>query len=77
VPGPVPLRPIELSGRISEVSGSCPAITFELRERAVYTTDDTDFKKVGCQKIDRGTELTVEGMEMSNGTVRADRVTKR
>jgi hypothetical protein len=75
-PAPVPVRRIELSGRISDVSGTCPAIRFDLRGRAVYTTDDTDFKKIACQKIDRGTELKVEGMEMSNGSVRADRVTK-
>jgi hypothetical protein len=70
------VRRIELSGRISDVSGTCPAIQFDLRERTVYTTDDTEFKKTACQKIDRGTELKVEGMEMSNGSVRADRVTK-
>jgi hypothetical protein len=75
-PAPVPVRRIELSGRISDVSGTCPAITFELRGRTVYTTDDTEFKKTACQKIDRGTELKVEGMEMSNGSVRGDRVTK-
>jgi hypothetical protein len=75
-PAPVPVRGIELSGRISDVSGTCPAITFELRGRTVYTTDDTEFKKIPCEKIDRGTDLKVEGMEMSNGTVRADRVAK-
>lgn len=75
-PAPVPVRRIELSGRISDVSGTCPAIQFDLGERTVYTTDDTEFKKTACQKIDRGTELKVEGMEMSNGSVRADRVTK-
>jgi hypothetical protein len=70
------VRPIDLSGRISEVSGNCPAITFELRGRTVYTTGDTDFRKTACHKIDRGTELQVDGMEMSDGKVRADRVTK-
>jgi hypothetical protein len=67
---------VELSGRIGDVSGACPAIRFELRGRTVYTTSQTDFRKIACDKIDTGTPLEVEGMEMSDGTVRADRVIK-
>ena len=75
-PAPIPIRRIELSGRIGDVSGACPSIVFELRGRTVYTTSLTNFRKTGCGKIDRGTDLEVEGMEMSDGRVRADRVTK-
>ena len=74
-PAPIPIRRIELSGRIGDVSGACPSIRFELRDRTVYTTSLTNFREIKCGKIDRGTELEVDGMVMSDGTVRADRVT--
>jgi hypothetical protein len=43
----------------------------------VYTTSETEFRKTTCGKIDRGMDLEVEGMEMSDARVRADRVTKK
>jgi hypothetical protein len=76
-PGPVPIAPIKISGKIGDVSGACPAISFQLRERVVYTTSETEFRKTPCSKIDRGTDVEVEGMEMSDARVRADRVTKK
>lgn len=75
--GPVPIAPITISGKIGDVSGACPAISFQLRDRQVYTTSETEFRKTPCSKIDRGTDVEVEGMEMSDARVRADRVTKK
>ena len=75
-PAPIPVLPIRLEGEIGDVSGECPSIRFELRGRIVYTTNQTDFRKTDCRRIDRGTDLEVEGMVMSDGTVRADRVTR-
>ena len=76
-PAPVPIAPIKISGKIGDVSGACPAISFQLRERLVYTSSETEFRKTTCSKIDRGTDLEVEGMEMSDARIRADRVTKK
>jgi hypothetical protein len=73
----VPVRSIEISGRMGSVTGACPTIRFELRDRDVYTTSATEFIKSSCNKLDRGTNVEVEGMEMSDGRVRADVVTKR
>jgi hypothetical protein len=42
----------------------------------VFTTSQTIFRKIDCSKIDLGTDLKIDGMQMSDGTVRADRVTK-
>jgi hypothetical protein len=75
-PAPIPIRKIELDGRIGDVSGACPSIRFELRGLIVFTTSQTNFRKISCGKIDRGTDMEVEGMLMSDGTVRADRVTE-
>ena len=76
LPAPIPVLPIQLEGEIGDVSGTCPSIRFELRGRIVYTTNQTEFRKTDCRRIDRGTELEVEGMLMSDGRVRADRVTR-
>jgi hypothetical protein len=56
------------------VSGSCPALKFELKDREVHTSSATDFRRGRCTDIRRRTELEVEGFLLSDGTVRADRV---
>jgi hypothetical protein len=69
--------PIELSGKAGQISGACPAITFEIKDRTVYTTLLTVYTKTSCDRIDKGTDLKVNGMEMSDGRVRADEVTRK
>lgn len=76
-PIPVPVKPIELSGKAGAVSGNCPAITFQLKDRAVYTTLLTDFRRAPCDQIKKGTDVSVEGWEMSDQRVLADQVTKK
>ena len=75
-PGPVPVSAIELRGTIDSVSGSCPALTFALRGRTVFTTSSTEFKKMPCKDVRADAELKVTGYLMSDGTVRADKVEK-
>ena len=55
----------------------CPSIIFLLKDRVVYTTPDTEFREVACTKISKGTDLEIQGMEMSDHGIRADRVNKR
>ena len=73
-PGPTPGPRIDLDGTVSGVSGSCPNLAFTLRSRSVYTTSDTEFRKGPCKDVRDGARVKVEGREMSNGLVRADRV---
>jgi hypothetical protein len=73
----VPVRPIELSGKANQVSGVCPVITFELKDRIVYTTPATVFRKTSCDRIDKGTDLEVSGMLMSDNRVLATEVTRK
>jgi hypothetical protein len=74
---PTPERPMDLDGKTGGVSGDCPSITFQLKGFAVYTTSQTDFRRTSCDRIDKGTDVHVDGMLMSDGRVRADQVTKR
>jgi len=66
-----------VSGKIAQVSGACPAITFDLKDRTVYTTVLTLYKKTSCDRIDTGMDVEVRGMLMSDGLVRGDEVIKK
>ena len=74
---PVPVKKIDLSGKAGAVSGICPFISFQMKDRAIYTTLLTDFRRTSCDQIDKGTDLSIEGWEMSDQRVRADQVTKK
>ena len=76
-PVPVPVKPIDVSGKATAVSGSCPNIVFQVKDRTVYTTILTTYKKTSCNNIDKGMDLDISGMEMSDQRVRADQVTKK
>jgi hypothetical protein len=68
---------VEISGKAGPVSGSCPALVFEVKTRTVYTTSATQFRDGGCRNLRKGSEVEVRGVEMSDHRVRADRVTFR
>jgi hypothetical protein len=63
-----------LNGRVREVSGSCPAVRFELQGRVVYTSSATRYDDGRCRDIERKERVKVTGMLMSDGRVRADEV---
>ena len=76
-PSPSPSPPpkpekIQLEGDVDEVSGRCPAVVFELKNRIVFTTSDTNFKKGNCEDL-RGDDVkvSVDGEVQTNGRVRA------
>jgi hypothetical protein len=71
------VRPIELDGEVGQVTGTCPALTFVLDGRTVYTTADTRYSRGSCGRLggsDDEIEVEIEGTLMSDGRVRADRV---
>jgi hypothetical protein len=82
-PAPTPVREIELDGEARRVSGACPALTFVLEGRTVYTTADTKYSRGSCERLQNGggddddddeREVEIVGTLMSDGRVRADRV---
>jgi hypothetical protein len=66
---------VVLSGRVSAVSGSCPALTFAVEGTSVYTTSATTFSRGPCKDLKNDKKVTVNGWLMSDGRVRADEVT--
>ena len=71
---PTPVSEITLVGEAGTVSGTCPALTFTVQSRTVYTTEQTMFSKGPCRDLQNGREVEVRGMLMSDNRVRADRI---
>ncbi|MBA2556793.1 MAG: hypothetical protein H0V12_05510 [Chloroflexi bacterium] len=49
-------------------------MTFRLRDRTVFTTAATRYDDVSCATLRNNMEVEVQGMLMSDGTVRADEI---
>jgi hypothetical protein len=73
-PEPTPGPKIDFDGRVEALSGSCPALSFGLAGRSVWTSGETEFKKGPCRDIENGTEIDLEGRLMSDGRVRAEKI---
>jgi hypothetical protein len=68
-------EPIELDGRVSGLSGSCPSRTFTLEGRTIRTNGLTDFRRGNCSSLDNNDRVEVEGLLQADGSVLATRVT--
>ena len=64
-----------MSGTVSSLIGFCPVIGFRVDGRTVYALPDTDFVKGQCGDLRNGTDVDIKGVLMSDGRVRADKVT--
>jgi hypothetical protein len=57
------------------VFGVCPILLFTVEGRDVFTLPGTDFSKGDCGDVRNGREVEVKGVLMSDGRVRAEKVT--
>jgi hypothetical protein len=64
----------ELEGSVSNLSGTCPAITFTVRATAVTTNSATRFEDGPCARIANGERVEVEGTRQADGSILATRV---
>jgi hypothetical protein len=71
---PTPVRQIRIDGRINDLAGSCPAVTFSVRGQSIYTTSETRYDDGRCQRLRNGRDVEIRGTLMSDGRVRADEV---
>ena len=72
--GPTPVRAISLGGPLQVLSGTCPTLTIRVERYPVFTTPATRYDGVSCSGLRNGLRVEVEGMLMSDDTVRADQV---
>jgi hypothetical protein len=70
-----PASQVRFDGRVSGLSGSCPAVQFTADDRQVVTDADTGFRRGNCGDLDNGDRVEVEGEVRGSGPVRATRIT--
>jgi hypothetical protein len=74
-PGPTPTPPPaerrEFSGKVSNVFGSCPNITFGVDRVLVSADSSTDYSHGKCTDIKRDRDVSGSGFVEPNGVVRA------
>lgn len=55
--------PMELTGAVSELSGKCPELTFQIGDQKVSTDAATRFDDGSCEDVANGRRVEVEGVE--------------
>jgi len=76
-PATVQQGEVRLEGTVSQVSGSCPALSFRLEGRTVQTSPATHFVADRCDRVRSGATVDVRGELQSTGVVLATRVMVR
>jgi hypothetical protein len=64
---------VQLSGRVADLSGSCPVLTFRLDGQTVRTDAGTEFRNA-CHQVRDGRRVTVTGTLQQDGSVLANLV---
>lgn len=70
----VPIEQAEIEGKVSALSGSCPALTLMVNATSVITNAATQFSGGSCQKIVVGRKIEAKGTRQPNGSVLATRI---
>jgi hypothetical protein len=65
---------IHLRGRLSGLTGTCPALQFTVGTQVVKTDRNTEFKKMDCSEIRNGIDVDVRGFRQPDGSLLARRV---
>ena len=70
-------RDVQISGAVSRIGGSCPAVRFLLGRVTVQTDRATTFGGGGCASLAPGVSAVVRGSRKSDGSLAASAVTTR
>ena len=71
-----PSTAVSFSGSVSNLIGVCPIISFSAAGRQVITDTNTRFNGGNCNSLRNGMAVEIEGEQLTNGVVRATRVTR-
>jgi hypothetical protein len=63
---------VQLNGPLSNLAGSCPALTFTVNNTTVSTTQSTSFDRGPCAQLVNGTLVVVDGALQNGSVVAAD-----
>jgi len=59
-------RHIDLDGKIDNLEGTCPAVTFRVERHQVQTTGDTRYTEGSCENLRENAKVSVTGFEPSD-----------
>ena len=65
---------VNFKGRISNLSGACPNLSFSADGRQVVTDSTTRFTEGSCADVRAGIEVDIEGELLADGVVRATKL---
>ncbi len=67
-------REVEITGALSALSGTCPDVSFSVRQRVVRANGSTVFERVSCAALRNGVAVEVKGAAQMDGSVLASRI---
>jgi hypothetical protein len=76
-PPPAPTPPpvaVDFEGRVSGVTGTCPALSFSVSGTPVVTSQGTEFRSGACRDLSGGDRVRVRGLRGPDGVVAATRI---
>jgi len=71
-----PSTAVSFSGSVSNLIGVCPIVSFSAAGRQVITDTNTRFNGGNCNSLRNGMAVEIEGEQLTNGVVRATRVSR-
>jgi hypothetical protein len=74
--GSAPVQ-VTLTGVVSDLGGTCPAVTFVVDRTRVTTTASTTFQRGNCRHVENGLSVQVTGLRQADGSVQAQTVELR
>jgi hypothetical protein len=66
---------VTVEGKVSNLTGACPVLSFKLDDRTINTLATTTFSGGKCSDVKKGSDVTVKGTLQVAGIVLATRVT--
>ena len=67
--------PVDLSGVIAGLTGTCPQLTFTVGGTTVVTDSKTNFVKTECSGLKNGAQVEIKGTKQVDGSVVASKIT--
>jgi len=77
VPAPAPApapAPLTASGKVSDLHGGCPSLSFDIEDQPVVTNSSTAFGGGRCHDIKNGSIVSVSGSRVGSRTILASTV---
>ncbi len=71
---PVVTRPEQIAGKVSNLSGACPTLSFQIGSATVSTSTSTLFPDGSCAAVANGSMVEVDGTPQANGSIAAAQV---